>query len=116
MTPRGRANSRKFRSAASEAFHLTLYISGATENSRLALLNARNLGEKHLRGRYRLSVIDLFQDPLQARKHDVLAVPMLVKSLPLPVRRMVGNLVDEARVLIGLDILPHTGSSEAHAT
>ncbi len=106
MTSPRRPNSRRSRSAASQAFELTLYISGATENSRLALLNARNLGEKHLRGRYRLAVIDLFQDPRQARKHDVLAVPMLVKTLPLPVRRMVGNLFDENRVLIGLDILP----------
>ncbi len=106
-----RAKSRRSRSAASDLFELTLYISGATENSRLALMNARNLGEKHLRGRYRLAVIDLFQEPRRARKHDVLAVPMLVKTQPLPVRRMVGNLVDEARVLIGLNIYPDTGGS-----
>jgi circadian clock protein KaiB len=104
----GRAHSRKSRSAATAGFELTLYISGATENSQLALLNAKNLAEKHLPGRYRLEVIDLFQEPRQARKHDVVAVPMLVKTQPLPVRRIVGNLLDEKRVLTGLDMLPHT--------
>jgi circadian clock protein KaiB len=106
MTAPRRPNSRRSRQASPQAFELTLYISGATENSRLALLNARNLVEKHLKGRYRLAVIDLFQEPRQARKHDVVAVPMLVRTLPLPVRRMVGNLFDENRVLMGLDILP----------
>jgi circadian clock protein KaiB len=106
MTAPRRPNSRRSRPASPQAFELTLYISGATENSRLALLNARNLVEKHLKGRYRLAVIDLFQEPRQARKHDVVAVPMLVRTLPLPVRRMVGNLFDENRVLMGLDILP----------
>jgi circadian clock protein KaiB len=85
-------------------YELVLYISGATEHSRLALSNIRSLGEKHLEGRYRLAVVDLFQDPGQARTHDVLALPMLVKKLPLPIRRMIGDLSNEERVLIGLDL------------
>lgn len=105
-----RTKGGKPRPAESEGVELVLYISGATENSRLALLNAKNLGEKHLQGRYRLAVIDLFQEPLQARQHDVLAVPMLIKTQPPPERRMVGNLSDENRVLFGLDILPCTAS------
>ncbi len=83
-----------------------LYISGATENSRLALLNMRILADKHLKGRYHLAVVDLYQDPWRARRHDVIALPMLVKTLPLPVKRMVGDLSDESRVLSGLDLPP----------
>ncbi len=85
-----------------------LYISGATENSQRALLNIQILGQKHLRGRYRLSVVDLFQEPLRARKHAVVALPTLVKTLPLPVRRLVGGLADEMRVLIGLELVPES--------
>jgi len=83
-----------------------LYISGATENSRLALLNMTLLADKHFKGRYRLDVIDLYQYPQRARRHDVIALPMLVKTHPLPLRRMVGDLSDEGRVLLGLDLLP----------
>jgi circadian clock protein KaiB len=86
-----------------------LYISGATENSRLALLNIKALVDKYLGGCCRLSVVDLYQDPRRAAKHDVVAVPMLVKTLPLPVRRMIGDLSDEGRVLIGLDLVPRPG-------
>jgi circadian clock protein KaiB len=105
----GRRKSRKSAAAASEVYDLVLYISGATEHSRLALANIRSLGERHLEGRYRLAVVDLFQDPGHARKHDVVAVPMLVKTLPLPLRRMIGDLSDEERVLIGLDLAPRVG-------
>jgi circadian clock protein KaiB len=83
-----------------------VYISGATENSRLALLNIRTLVDKHLGGQCRLAVVDLYQDPRRAGRHDVVAVPTLVKTLPLPVRRMIGDLSDEGRVLIGLDLAP----------
>ncbi len=94
------------RPGKSWAFEFVLYISGATENSRLALLNMRILADKHLKGRYHLAVVDLYQDPWRARRHDVIALPMLVKTLPLPVKRMVGDLSDESRVLSGLDLPP----------
>jgi circadian clock protein KaiB len=87
-------------------FEFVLYISGATENSRLALLNMRNLADKYLEGRYHLAVVDLYQDPRRARRHEVVALPMLVKTLPLPVRRVVGDLSDESRVMMGLDLPP----------
>jgi circadian clock protein KaiB len=88
-----------------------LYISGATENSRLALLNIRNLLDKHLAGRCQLAVVDLYQDPWRAEQHDVIAVPMLIKTRPSPLRRLIGDLSDEGRVLSGLDLIPR-GAAE----
>lgn len=87
-------------------YDLVLYISGVSENSRIALTNIKGLSEKYLRGRYRLKVVDLCQQPEQASGHDVKAVPMLVKELPLPMRRMVGALSNEERVLAALDLVP----------
>jgi circadian clock protein KaiB len=87
-------------------FEFVLYISGATANSTLALLNLSMLAEKHLKGKYHLSVVDMYQHPRWAGKHNVIALPMLVKTLPLPVRRMVGDLSNESRVLTGLGLVP----------
>ncbi|MES2859068.1 MAG: circadian clock KaiB family protein, partial [Pseudomonadota bacterium] len=84
--------------AEAECYELVLYISGATENSRNALTNIKAISEQHLKGHYRLAVVDLYQQPEQARDHDIFAVPMLVKTLPLPLRRMVGELSSEERV------------------
>ncbi len=97
---------RKPRRARKKDYDLVLYIAGATENSRIALANVKAVGEKHLTGRYRLSVIDLYQQPQRAREHDVIALPMLVKKLPLPIRRMIGDLSSEERVLMGLELVP----------
>ena len=90
--------------AALREVDLVLYIGGATRNSRLALLNIKDVGERFLKGRYRLSVVDLFQQPEQARNHKIRAVPMLVRTWPLPMRRMIGNLSNEGRVMIGLGL------------
>jgi circadian clock protein KaiB len=98
-TPKKRFGPRKV-----WPFEFVLYISGATEHSRLALMNMRVLADKHLKGRYRIEVVDLYQEPRRATRHDVIALPMLVKTLPLPMRRMVGDLSNESRVLIGLDL------------
>ena len=89
-----------------EKYELQLYISGATERSSTALANVKAIAEKRLHGRYRLSVVDLYQQPEKAREREVTAVPMLVKMLPLPLRRVVGDLSNEDRVLIGLDLVP----------
>jgi circadian clock protein KaiB len=88
-----------------ESYELVPYISGATEHSRLALSNIKSLGEKHLKGRYRLAVVDLYQQPELARGEAIIATPTLVKKLPFPLRRMVGDLSDEERVLVGLDLI-----------
>lgn len=99
-----KANKRS--AAHQEDYDLLLYVGGATERSRLGIANVKSVGEKYLKGRYRLLVVDLFQDPAGAREHDIIVVPTLVKRLPLPLRRMVGDLSSEDRVLIGLGLVP----------
>lgn len=97
---------RRIRAAAAADYDLVLFISGASERSRLALANIKAIVNEHLNGRYRLSVVDLYQQPQRAREHEIIAVPTLVKRLPQPLRRMIGDLSDEDKVMIGLDLVP----------
>jgi len=85
-------------------YRLRLYVTGTTDRSARAIGNIRTICEEHLMGRYELEVIDLYQQPELAREGQVLAAPTLVKELPTPVRRVVGDMSDEGRVLFGLDI------------
>lgn len=103
---------RRSRSAALE-YDLVLFISGASERSRRALANVKAIANEHLDGRYRLSVVDLHQQPERAREHEIIAVPTLVKRLPAPLRRLIGDLSDEDRVMIGLDIVPKSRNGRA---
>jgi circadian clock protein KaiB len=86
---------------------LRLYITGMTKRSARAIDNLRTFCEKHLAGHYELQVIDVYQQPELARTEQIVAVPTLIKKLPLPLRRLIGDMSDEERVLVGLDILPH---------
>jgi circadian clock protein KaiB len=88
-------------------FVLRLYITGTTARSKRAVDNVRALCEQHLDGRYDLEVVDLYQQPELAARDHLLAAPTLIKKLPLPLRRLVGDLSDQARVLAGLDLMPH---------
>lgn len=97
---------RRSPTTATPDYDLVLFISGASDRSRLALANIKAIVNEHLDGRYRLSVVDLYQQPERAREHEIIAVPTLVKRLPQPLRRMIGDLSDEDRVMIGLDIVP----------
>jgi circadian clock protein KaiB len=90
-----------------EKYILRLYITGLTSRSARTLENLQRFCEKHLAGRYELQVIDVYQQPDLARTEQIVAVPTLIKKLPLPLRRLIGDMSDEERVLIGLDILPH---------
>jgi len=83
---------------------LRLYVTGSTPNSVYALQNLRKLLDRHLPSGYRLEVIDIYQQPELAREAQLLAAPTLIKELPLPVRRLIGNMSDETRVLRGLDV------------
>jgi circadian clock protein KaiB len=101
------ASTRPRRRAAAVAdYDLVLFISGASDRSRLALANIKTIVNEHLDGRYRLSVVDLYQQPERAREHEIIAVPTLVKRLPQPLRRLIGDLSDEDRVMVGLDLVP----------
>ena len=88
------------------SFRLRLFVSGSTSRSQQALQNLRQICEEHLHGRYVLEVIDLAKDPAQAKQNQILAVPTLLKELPEPLRKIVGDLSDEEKVLEGLDIQP----------
>ena len=85
---------------------LRLYIAGQTPRSVAAFANLKRICEEHLAGRYRIEVIDLVQNPQLAAGDQILAVPTLVSRLPEPVRRIIGDLSNAERVLVGLDIRP----------
>jgi circadian clock protein KaiB len=83
---------------------LRLYIAGMTPRSTLAVQNLRKICEEHLQGRYTLEVIDIYQQPLLAEGDQVMAVPTLIRKLPEPIRRFVGDMSDTQRLLVGLDL------------
>jgi circadian clock protein KaiB len=89
-----------------ERYILKLYVTGLTTRSARTVENLQNFCQKHLAGRYELQVIDVYQQPDLARTEQIVAVPTLIKKLPLPLRRLIGDMSDEERVLIGLDLLP----------
>jgi circadian clock protein KaiB len=88
----------------SDIFELRLYIAGQTPKSKAALENLKKICEEHLQGRYRLEVLDLARNPSLARTDKILAIPTLVRSLPTPISRIIGDLSDEDQVLMGLNI------------
>jgi circadian clock protein KaiB len=82
---------------------LRLYVAGATDRSRLALLRVRRLCETELHGEYDLEVIDIYQQPIIARDGQILATPTLVREFPRPMRRLIGNLSNTTGLFVGLD-------------
>ncbi|HEX2641930.1 MAG TPA: circadian clock protein KaiB [Thermoanaerobaculia bacterium] len=87
-----------------ELCELRLYVAGETPRSVAALNNLKKICEEHLKGRYRIEVIDLLANPQLARGDQILAIPTLVRKLPAPVRRIIGDLSQTERVLVGLDL------------
>jgi circadian clock protein KaiB len=85
-------------------FTLRLYVAGSSPRSVRAIQNAREICDANLEGRYQLEVIDIFQQPALAKDDQILAVPTLIKKLPLPLRRFIGDLSDRKVVLVGLDL------------
>ena len=83
---------------------LRLYVAGDSPKSRAALTNLRKLCEQHLVGRYEIEVIDLVKEPQLAKAHQILAIPTLVRKLPEPVRRVIGDLSDADKALLLLDV------------
>jgi circadian clock protein KaiB len=91
-------------SSETERFQLRLYIAGQTPRSVGALANLKTICEEHLQGRYELEVIDLVQNPALASGDQILAVPTLVRRLPQPIKKIIGDLSNRERVLVGLDL------------
>ncbi|MBI3569363.1 MAG: circadian clock protein KaiB [Gemmatimonadetes bacterium] len=87
-------------------YELRLYVAGLTPRSMRAISNIKEICEARLKGRYSLRVIDIYQQPALAKGEQIVAVPTLIKHLPPPLRRIIGDLSDRERVLIGLDIRP----------
>jgi circadian clock protein KaiB len=92
--------------AEDELWELRLYVAGQTPNSLTAFSNLQKICEEHLAGKYRIEVIDLLKNPTLARGDQILAVPTLVRKLPEPVRKIIGDLSNTERVLVGLDVRP----------
>ena len=91
---------------SSEVWNLTLYVAGQTPKSIEAFANLKELCETHLKGKYIIKVIDLVQNPELAKEDQILAIPTLVRKLPEPVKKIIGTLANEEKVLVGLDINP----------
>ena len=88
----------------SKKYDLRLYVAGRTDRSAVAIENLRQICSKHLEGQYRITVIDLVKNPRLARDHQILALPTLVRRLPSPIRKIIGDLSNTERVLVGLDV------------
>lgn len=87
----------------SPLYELRLFVTGASPNSVMAITNIKNICEKYLQGNYTLEIIDVYQQPLLARKEQIIALPMLLKKMPQPSKRLIGNMSDTVKVLKGLD-------------
>jgi circadian clock protein KaiB len=83
---------------------LRLYVAGATDRSRQAILRARQLCEAEFKGNFDLEVIDVYQQPILARDGQIVATPTLVREFPRPIRRLIGNLANKAGLFVGLDL------------
>jgi circadian clock protein KaiB len=94
------------RNGARRVWRLRLYLAGQTPKSIAALANLKRLCDGHLAGRYRIEVVDLVKQPHLARRDDIVVVPTLVRQLPPPIRKIIGDLSNVERVLVGLDVLP----------
>jgi circadian clock protein KaiB len=87
-------------------WHLRLYVAGKTPKSVAAFVNLKRICEEHMQGQYHVEVIDLLEHPQLAQGDQIIAVPTLVRKLPEPLKRIIGDLSNEERVLVGLDLQP----------
>jgi circadian clock protein KaiB len=107
LTPRNlRATfERAARTPQAERYVLRLYVTGMTPRSARAVHNLRAICDEHLEGRYDLEVIDIYQQPVLTKGEQIIAAPTLIKKLPLPMRRIIGDMSNRERVLLGLDLV-----------
>lgn len=87
-----------------EVWQLRLYVAGQTPKCLTALANLKRICDEHMPGQYQLEIIDLLENPRLAREDNILAIPTLVRKLPTPLRKIIGDLSDQDRVLLGLDV------------
>jgi len=89
-----------------DGYNLRLYVAGQTPKSMAAIANLKKICDQHLAGRYEIEIIDLIKDPALARRHQIVAIPTLIRELPEPLKRIIGDLSNTDKVLVGLDIRP----------
>jgi circadian clock protein KaiB len=89
-----------------DGYNLRLYVAGQTPKSMAAMSNLKKICETHLPGRYTITVIDLMKDPALAQRDQIVAIPTLIRHLPEPLKRIIGDLSNVEKVLVGLDIAP----------
>ncbi len=107
MTTQPKSQTRAYERALrrqKKKYVLRLYIAGMTPASTRAIVNVKEICEQHLEGRYDLEVIDIYQQPILAEGEQIIAAPTLIKKLPLPLRKFLGDLSDLERILVGLDL------------
>jgi len=108
--PKAKSTAADFEQSAAKSdkrrYELRLYVAGMTQRSARAIANLKEICEEYLKGQYVLEVIDIYQQPVLAKGEQIIAVPTLIKKLPPPLRRLIGDLSDRERVLIGLDLKP----------
>lgn len=92
-----------------EVWRLKLYVAGQTPKSLAAFANLKKICEEHLEGRYTIEVVDLLENPKLAKGDQIVAIPTLVRNLPVPLRKIIGDLSNKERVLVGLNIVPEEG-------
>ena len=92
-----------------KTWNLRLYVAGQTQKSITAFANLNKICEEHLAGQYRIEVIDLLKNPQLAKGDQIIAIPTLVRKLPEPIKKIIGDLANTERVLVGLDIRPVRG-------
>jgi circadian clock protein KaiB len=103
-----KARTQPKRKAAREPefWNLKLYVAGQTPRCLQAFTNLKKICEEHLKGRYRIQIIDLLENPQLARGDQIIAIPTVVRQLPPPIRKIIGDLSQTERVLVGLDVQP----------
>jgi circadian clock protein KaiB len=106
-------NKSKKRSDPGSFIELRLYVAGQTPKSLAAISNLNKICAEYSQEQYHLEVIDLAKNPALARNHQILAIPTLVRSLPIPIRKIIGDLSDTERVVVGLDIATSKGKRRA---
>jgi circadian clock protein KaiB len=94
--------------AYTESWNLRLYVAGQTPKSLRALTNLKRICEEHLAGKYHIEIIDLLENPQLASGDQILAIPTLIRKLPEPMRKIIGDLSNTERVMVGLDLRPRT--------
>lgn len=97
---------KALKGASKERYILRLYVTGMTQKSMAAIDNVKKICDEYLTGRYELEVIDIYQQPELAKTEQLIAAPTLIKKLPLPLRKFIGDMSNEDRILVGLDIVP----------